>query len=184
MKRTMVTAAVLAASLITVGCSPSDEPVTATATPTTTSPSEGPVGTDHGHTEDPSAHAKEELALEAATIMSTWTPAQDFNRTSSEERAQTLMTEERAALVEAPQRPASGSEWRRAAEMDATSQPIVAINEDTHSHAEGTTIAVDARWQWIGASGETFAGEERRVYYFTFTDREPFKIRDYTYETR
>lgn len=123
--------------------------------------------------------AKVELALETAKVMTTWTPAKDFNRTDSEKRARKLMTEERAQQVTAPQRPATGEEWLSAAEKNATSVPTVKIMTEHH---QIDTIAVKATWQWVTKDGETWAGEDSTTFFFTFTDEVPYKIRDYTGE--
>jgi|SRR5690625_1469280 len=129
----------------------------------------GPAETDNEHT-----------ALEAARIMTTWTPAEDFNRTAAEQRATHLMTEERAEHVVAPERPTTGQAWNQAAKHNATSIPQVGLNP--HTEAEKGIISVRATWQWETESGETLpSGDEQRIYYFSFT--EEGKIHDYTYET-
>lgn len=122
----------------------------------------------------------EQTALEAARIMTTWTPAEDFNRTAAETRATHLMTEERAEHVVAPERPAAGQAWNQAAERNATSVPQVVLNP--HTDAEEGIISVRATWDWETEQGKTLESEsEQRIYYFSFTD--DGKIHDYTYET-
>lgn len=119
-------------------------------------------------------------ALEAAEIMTTWKPAEDYNRTDAELRAAHLMTDEMANSIESPERQASGQDWFTAAEADATSQPQVEINQYTQT--EEGTVSVFATWQWVTESGETLADEpQERIYYFAFNDQG--KIHDYTYET-
>lgn len=122
----------------------------------------------------------EKTALEAATIMTTWHPADDFNRTDAELRASHLMTDERANRIEQPERPATGPEWNEAAEANATSQPAVEINyfTDTDEH----TVAVFAEWEWItDTDSGTIDSDTERIYYFAFNDEGA--IHDYTYET-
>ena len=119
-------------------------------------------------------------ALTAAELMTTWTPAEDFNRTDAELRATHLMTEELANSITAPERPATGQEWLDAAEANATSQPTVEVNNYTDT--EHGTVSVFASWEWIAESGETLPNEEQeRIYYFAFNDQG--QIHDYTYET-
>lgn len=87
----------------------------------------------------------EKIALEAATIMTTWHPADDFNRTDAELRASHLMTDERANRIEQPEHPATDPEWNEAAQHNATSQPAVEI--DYFTDADENTIAVFAQWK-------------------------------------
>ena len=122
----------------------------------------------------------EQTALEAARIMTTWTPAEDFNRTAAEQRAKHLMTKERAEEVIAPERPTTGQAWNQAAEHNATSTPQVVLNP--HTETEEGIISVRATWHWENDSEETLpSGDEQRIYYFSFND--DGKIHDYTYET-
>src|SRR5690625_3789230 len=86
------------------------QPSTIPTSPATSQQSDPPTSRDADVT------ANEALALEAAEIMTTWNAAEDFNQTVAEERAAHLMTEERAAAITLPERPASGSEWREAAD--------------------------------------------------------------------
>lgn len=187
MKTTRLTALALALSLplaAVTACSKDDEKKDAPNPPTASLPAETPeAGHDDGHShEAPGNQEQQDLALKTAKIMSTWSPAKDMTRTSSELRARSLMTKERAKDVVAPQRPATGEEWREAAEKKATSVPSVKLNLDDHGSQEGTTVSVVARWSWQAPNGDTFAGDGYRRYYFTFTDEAPYKIRDYTYE--
>lgn len=122
----------------------------------------------------------EDTALQAAEVMTTWKPAEDYNRTDAELRASQLMTDELANSIEAPQRPATGQEWNTAAEANATSHPTVEVNQYTDT--QPGTVSVFASWEWITESGETLPHEEQeRIYYFAFNDQG--QIHDYTYET-
>lgn len=178
---TLTLAATLAAGL--AGCTSagteaepaSTPPMTATPTPPASSPAPSTSdGHEHGDAvDDP---AKIELAKQAATIMTTWNPNKDFNRTAAELRARKLMTKERAEQVIAPERPATGVEWLTAAEKKATSKPTVKLMTDHH---EQDTVAVTAIWQWVTKDGKSWAGEGKQTFFFTFTDTEPYKIRDY-----
>ncbi|WP_417374327.1 hypothetical protein [Glutamicibacter protophormiae] len=192
MKHPKILTLALAAGLVTgvAGCTPaSTETVTSnasTVTPTMaspTAPAPSSSGNESSHsqgqaTEDP---AKVELAKQAATIMTTWNPTKDFNRTAAELRARPLMTPERAKEVIAPERPATGVEWLTAAEKNATSKPTVKLMTEHH---EQNTIAVTATWQWVTKDGESWAGEGKQTFFFTFTDTEPYKIRDYVSSVR
>lgn len=172
-----VSSAVVLAALVTVtGCTNNKE----APAPTSLPPAEStPAPSSH----DAAQEAREKLAIEVATVMSTWTPAKDFNQTASEKRAAKFMTKERAQKIMAPERPTTGAEWNDAAAINATSEPTITLNEHTHGGIEGKTVSVNARWQWIGDNNQTLAGSSTRTYYFTFTDTEPLKIRDYTYES-
>lgn len=121
----------------------------------------------------------EKTALEAATIMTTWHPADDFNRTDAELRASHLMTDERANRIEQPEHPATGPEWNEAAQHNATSQPAVEINYFTD--VDENTVAVFAEWKWVTENEKTLpSGDEEKIYYFAFNDQG--EIHAYTYE--
>ncbi|MGO2070192.1 hypothetical protein [Glutamicibacter arilaitensis] len=152
---------------------------TPTASSPSSSPSESNSAGEHSHDHGDEDPAKVELAKQAATIMTTWDPTKDFNRTAAEMRARKLMTKERAKEVTAPERPATGVEWLNAAEKKATSKPTVKLMTEHH---EENTIAIAATWQWVTKDGESWAGEGKQTFYFTFTDEEPYKIRDYVSE--
>lgn len=125
--------------------------------------------------------ALEAVALEAATMMTSWDPNEDFNQTSAELRATELMTDERANQITAPERPATGTQWLEAAEAGATSEPRVEVNEGT----ESDVISVIATWVWLDADGHVVSNpDDRRVFYFDFehVDGE-LLIRDYQWES-
>ncbi len=187
MKHRKILTLTLAAGLVSgvAGCTPAStetEPSSApTVAPTMTSPTTSTPSSNTGQspaTEDP---AKVDLAKQAATIMTTWNPTKDFNPTAAELRARPLMTPERAEEVIAPERPATGVEWLTAAEKNATSKPTVKLMTEHH---EQDTIAVTATWQWVTKDGESWAGEGKQTFFFTFTDTEPYKIRDYVSSVR
>lgn len=143
-------------------------------------PEEQPDSTDEPTSAPTTQVQFETEALHAAEVMSTWTPAEDFNRTDAEIRATDLMTDELANSIEAPERPATGQEWNAAAEANATSQPTVEINEFTDT--QQGTVSVFATWEWSAENGETIPNEgQERIYYFAFNDQG--QIHDYTYET-
>ncbi|MEW1982440.1 hypothetical protein AB0333_16155 [Citricoccus sp. NPDC079358] len=133
--------------------------------------------------DDPDAESisdREQIALDAARIMTTWTPAKDLNRTAAELRARPLMTAERAQAVTAPERPATGTEWLEAAERGATSEPTVDLNHATE--LTDTGVSVTATWTWDSPDGSEITEEPRtqpRIYYFEFTQEN--KIHDYSY---
>ena len=193
MKHPTILTLALVAGLVAgvAGCTPDNtetEPSSApTVAPTMASPTAPAPSSSGGSessqfqgqaTEDP---AKVELAKQAATIMTTWNPSKDFNRTAAELRARPLMTPERAKEVIAPERPATGVEWLTAAEKKATSKPTVKLMTE---HYEQDSIAVTATWQWVTKGGESWAGDGKQTFFFTFTDNEPYKIRDYVSSVR
>jgi hypothetical protein len=131
-------------------------------------------------TSSPAPTERERIALDAARIMTTWTPATDHNRTAAEQRARHLMTAQRANAVTAPERPATGTEWLEAAERGATSVPIVELN--TATELTDTGVSVIATWTWDSPDGSdipTEPGTQPRIYFFEFT--EDHEIHDYTY---
>ncbi|WP_143109523.1 hypothetical protein [Micrococcus terreus] len=109
--------------------------------------------------------------------MTTWNPSEDMTRTDAELRARHLMSQERAAAITAPQRPASGADWLAAAQAGATSSPTVEINHAT----EGPGVSVIATWEWTTPDGQALPAteESRRIYFFHFN--EEGQIDDYTY---
>ena len=182
-RRLLTTATLLGLSLTVAACTNTvNEPAATTpapVVPTASSPTASPTPSETTHANASDDPAKVELALEAAKIMTTWDPTKDFNRTEAEKRARKLMTDERAKQVIAPQRPATGEEWLNAAAKKATSKPSVKIMTEHH---EKDSIAVKTTWQWVTDGGESWAGEESTTFFFTFTDKAPYKIRDYTAE--
>jgi len=195
MKNPKILTLILAAGLITglaacTSTSPDTEPSAAPAVPSTVASPNTPTPStpeSSGSESSPAQgeaiqdRAKIELAKQAATIMTTWNPTKDFNRTAAELRARPLMTPERAKEVIAPERPATGVEWLTAAEKNATSKPTVKLMTEHH---EQDTIAVTATWQWVTKDGESWAGEGKQIFFFTFTDTTPYKIRDYVSSVR
>lgn len=133
---------------------------------------------------DMSAEERESLeavAVEAATVMTTWDPNEDFNQTSAELRAADLMTDERADQIVAPERPATGTEWLEAADAGATSEPNVEINKGT----ESDVVSVIATWVWIDSDGHVVSNpNERRAFYFDFEQVDgELLISDYQWES-
>lgn len=123
---------------------------------------------------------RQQIAMEAARIMTTWTPDEDLNRTAAELRARPLMTEERAGDVITPERPATGAEWLEAAQRGATSVPNVELNYATE--LTDTGVSVTATWTWDSPDGSDIPeepGTQPRRYHFEFTEEN--KIHDYSY---
>ncbi|MFC7403428.1 hypothetical protein [Citricoccus sp. GCM10030269] len=170
---TLVTAGAVgaaAAALIV----PALAPAPAAVSSPTASTSSSATATEAATTE------RERIALKAARIMTTWKPAEDFNRTDAEQRARHLMTKDRATQVIAPERPATGTEWLEAAERNATSVPTVELN--TATELTDTGVSVIATWTWDSPSGTKIPeenGTQPRIYFFEFT--EDNQIHDYTY---
>lgn len=173
---TPVAAAILVGGIALAATQPSTQPESPP------SASSGPIEeqTDARNGIDANDITEEEaMALDAAEIMTTWQAAEDFNQTVAEQRATHLMTDERAEAITLPDRPASGSEWREAAEREATSQP----HAELMPYTEGDSIAVHVTWRWTSPEHNPLSGGERR-FYFTFTEDdqgEPL-IHDYTWE--
>jgi hypothetical protein len=83
--------------------------------------------------------------------MTTWTPAEDLNRTAAEQRAGHLMTDERAKAVVAPERPATG---------------VSVTATWTWDSPDGSDIPAER-------------GTQPRIYFFEFT--QDGQIHDYRY---
>lgn len=195
MKRALVAVGILLVVVIAVagtvfviqraGDDQADEP-TGDPNPTATELPSAPAPTPDEEPAEPDMDADdrdalESVALEAAEIMTTWDPGEDFNQTEAELRAADLMTEERAAEIVAPQRPATGEEWLEAAEAGATSTPSVEVNEAT----ESDVVSVIATWTWIDSDGHVVSNpRDRRVFYFDFAEVDgEVLISDYQWES-
>lgn len=156
------------------------------STPSATDDEEDDDSHQEGRDQDPMENREqwEDLAIEAAEIMTTWTPAEDFNQTAAELRATDLMTQERAEQIMEPERPTTGTEWLNAAEEEATSDPTAEINAATGNEV----VSVLVTWEWVSAEGATVGeGQQRRIFYFSF-EEDPnnegeFLISDYSWDT-
>lgn len=161
-----------------------DEPqATVTEEPSTPAspPSSEPAPTEE-ETEEAEAMTEEELAIEAAELMSTWHAAEDFNQTTAEFRAAHLMTEERAAAIVEPERPATGAVWNEAAERNAVSEP----SAEVMAHTEDDYITVRVTWRWVAPNYNPLSDDTVRNFYFTIDqdDNGDPIIHDYTWETQ
>lgn len=142
-----------------------------TSTPTPT-PTAGPLSYA------PASKA-EEVAVEAARIMTTWKPAEDLDESASAPRAAHLMTPARAKKIIVSDRGTSTPEWVAAAEGNWTSEPDVAIVPDS----DPDTIYVNVTWAWREPGGKTHDGQTRRQFIFKMTDDEKNpQISDYTWQ--
>lgn len=185
MNRTLIIAGIVVAALLiaattifTIQRVSDDGTTTSEPTPTATPTEEATQPPDI----DPDdRETLEALALEAATIMTTWDPNEDFNQTAAELRAADMMTDELADEIVAPERPATGTEWLEAAEAEATSEPTVEVNQGTESEV----VSVIATWTWTDPEGQTvLEGDERRAFYFAFEEIDgEILITDYSWES-
>lgn len=165
------------------GCAPQQQP---DPLPTVASDSPATAQPEAPRTENPvppgGTQQQQRIALDAAKIMTTWTPATDTTRTDAELRARHLMTPERAAAVIAPQKPTGGAEWAQAQKANATSVPTVEVNDAV----DGNVVEVHATWTWRTPDGAELPNQPRtvRYYRFAFSPTDPGKIEDYTYQDR
>lgn len=121
--------------------------------------------------------AAEEVAVEAARIMTTWTPSTDLDETASEPRAAHLMTPERAEKIMVSTRGTNTPQWRAAAEQNWSSVPsITVVPSDTPGR-----VMVNATWDWIAVDGDRTRGSTTRQFAFALTDAEDPQIRDYSW---
>ena len=142
-----------------------------TSTPTPT-PTAGPLSYA------PASKA-EEVAVEAARIMTTWKPAEDLDESASAPRAAHLMTPARAKKIIVSDRGTSTPEWVAAAEGNWTSEPAMTIVPDSDPNA----IYVNVTWTWREPGGKTHDGHTRRLFVFQMSDdQENPQIRDYTWQ--
>ena len=146
---------------------------TSTPTPTPTpKPTAGPLSYA------PASKA-EEVAVEAARIMTTWKPAEDLDESASAPRAAHLMTPARAKKIIVSDRGTSTPEWIAAAEGNWTSEPDVAIVPDSDPDA----IYVNVTWTWREPGGKTHDAQTRRLFVFQMSDDEENpQISDYTWQ--
>lgn len=189
MRNTLIIVAIVVAGLVIAGGTIfTIQRVTNTepeqAPPTSEAPSEPdspPADTQQPDIDPDDREALEAIALEAAEIMTTWDPNEDFNQTAAELRATDLMTDELADQITAPERPATGTEWLEAAEANATSDPTVEVNQGTESEV----VSVIATWTWTTPEGQTvFTADERRAFYFAFEEIDgEVLITDYSWES-
>ena len=142
-----------------------------TSTPTPT-PTAGPLSYA------PASKA-EEVAVEAARIMTTLKPAEDLDESASAPRAAHLMTPARAKKIFVSDRGTSTPEWIAAAEGNWTSEPNVTIVPDSDPNA----IYVNVTWTWREPGGKTHDGHTRRMFVFQMTDdKKNPQISDYTWQ--
>lgn len=178
---TVLAALALALSACAPGPGPTPTPLPTVAT-TSEQPEAAPPATeDHGHDHTTPTEQQKAVALEAARIMSTWNPGKDATRTAAELRARHLMTEDRAAEVEEPERGSGGAEWIEAEQAGATSVPEVRWND----RADVDGVAVVATWTWQKSDGTPLpTPAQQPVRFYVFQVSEDGKITDYEYQDR
>lgn len=147
-------------------------PAPASMSTTTPTPTAGPLSYAP-------ANKAEEVAVEAARIMTTWKPAEDLDESASAPRAAHLMTPARAKKIFVSDRGTSTPEWIAAAEGNWTSEPNVTIVPDSDPNA----IYVNVTWTWREPGGKTHDGHTRRMFVFQMTDdKKNPQISDYTWQ--
>ena len=125
------------------------------------------------------ANKAEEVAVEAARIMTTWKPAEDLDESASAPRAAHLMTPARAKKIFVSDRGTSTPEWIAAAEGNWTIEPNVTIVPDSDPNA----IYVNVTWTSREPGGKTHDGHTRRMFVFQMTDdKKNPQISDYTWQ--
>lgn len=193
MKRTTILTVIIVVFLVAVGATvwavqrTSAEDTAAEPTPSPAESSLPPAAPqpspedDELVIEDAERERMEQLAIEAAEIMTTWDPNEDFNQTEAELRAAHLMTDELAESITPPERPTTGPEWLDAAAAGATSRPSVETNRATSDEV----ISVAASWVWITDDGAVISNPtERRLFFFTFEEAGgELLISDYSWES-
>ena len=147
-------------------------PASASMSTSTPTPTAGPLSYAP-------ANKAEEVAVEAARIMTTWKPAEDLDESASAPRAAHLMTPARAKKIFVSDRGTSTPEWIAAAEGNWTSEPNVTIVPDSDPNA----IYVNVTWTWREPGGKTHDGHTRRMFVFQMTDdKKNPQISDYTWQ--
>ncbi len=147
-------------------------PASASMSTTTPTPTAGPLSYAP-------ANKAEEVAVEAARIMTTWKPAEDLDESASAPRAAHLVTPARAKKIFVSDRGTSTPEWIAAAEGNWTSEPNVTIVPDSDPNA----IYVNVTWTWREPGGKTHDGHTRRMFVFQMTDdKKNPQISDYTWQ--
>lgn len=175
---------------------PSSSPSpTSTASAT---PSPEPVITTNVQFLDPEKvdrSSAEGVARAAVQMIATWDPAHDKTETAGAVRAKPLFTDELAQRTVEPERPATGSSWRQAAEAGAWSAPTLTKKPNTHGHYssagpdthehEGEEFTFTVNWVWVvSATGERVPDPERREYRVLSVEEQPgvWSVADWTYD--
>lgn len=167
--------ALLAWGMYTVLKPSPNETIEQGATPTDAAalpdPSEEPT-----HHSDDQRQEQQRLAVEAATIMTTWSPAEDTSKSDAILRAEQFFAPEFVANFEPAPR-ASGSEWARAAELQATSIPEVTL---VNTHQEPYVVEITVTWHWEESDGTPHSGDpSAQPQFFTFVFNDKTEILDY-----
>lgn len=145
-----------------------EQGATATDAATLPKPSEVPT-----HRTDDQHKEQQRLAFEAATIMTTWSPAGDLSKSDAILRAEQYFAEEFIADFQPAPR-ASGSEWARAAKLYATSIPEVTI---VNTHQEPYVVEISVTWNWETPDETLHSGDpSTQPQLFTFVFNEENQI--------
>lgn len=134
---------------------------------------------------------RDAVAKRAVEIMTTWYPGTDYNETRAEQRAAGLMSLEKAKSITAPERPATGEDWRRWGELDGYSKPTVKIREPLHGaesdsdDQEVVNVEAIAIWQWAAKGKNSVVSDEQLIYYLAMADspENGWEVLDYMVES-
>lgn len=154
---------------------PADPSAPGPTTRTSAAPASSPVVPDFGVT---AQTPQQKLALEAARVLTIWTPAEDLDESASEGRLKPMLTKDAAARVFVSDRGTSHPEWIRAAERGASSQPHLVL---APTDGPGQVVVL-ATWDWVAPDGERWPSQVRRQYTFSLTEGQNPQVSAYTWQ--
>lgn len=123
----------------------------------------------------------DELAVAFATYTTTWDAGSDRGRADAVERAQPLMSKNRAKGVEVPEKPMLPPKWKSAARDGARSYSWPTAIEIESESSGSTTYSVSTCWGWI-SDDEAATVDGSRDYTITVTEQKNgYAVSDYEY---
>jgi len=162
-------------------------PLASSEQQTTPDDEHSPTAQDH---EEVKQDQRESIALDAATTITTWAPADDASRTDALLRASEYMTDELQGEIIATEDPPTDIEWRSAEQYEATSISEAEIVEGSHAYKHSDTdapayITVKVTWKWATPDGSTYSGDDiAQPRYYVFAVNDDNLISDYTTATK
>ncbi|GAA1404256.1 hypothetical protein AUR04nite_34500 [Glutamicibacter uratoxydans] len=103
------------------------------------------------------------LVLEAAEVLTTWTPAEDGSPRAAEQRASKYFTGELNKIMDRQGPGTPSAEWTEMASENAVSVPTVRLHDEIHEDENASSVkppaghehdlerTVAAKWVWSGA---------------------------------
>lgn len=135
------------------------------------------------------------VVLEAAEVLTNWTPADDGSPRAAEQRASKYFTDELNKILERQGPGTPSAEWTEMAAANAVSVPTVRLHDEIHEdenapnvkppagHEHDIERTVAAKWVWRSAGMDDKDPEITRLLYFTLQETKDrgYLISSYTY---